>query len=279
MGLEEKAEGAGRQKSSFQLRAAVESNVMPFIERLTVEGKEHLAEIPKDKHVIIATTHMSDLDIPLAIKTVGQDLDLAISNASTQHSLRRNFQETLGILAAGKRNFLPIDFAETGENNVPLPFNPDNYAPMAEALDSGKAVLVAAHNPSEGELGRGGYAAVYLAQLSGAVVVPVAVSIPGPAIMMRKKETKRKADARIIIGKPLELPRIENISDFRRLLDKRTSGEEITDADSNRFRELTNALRGQSETLMRTLAQMLPEDKRGPYGQAGESESTTDTSG
>ena len=108
-------------------------------------------------------------------------------------------------------------------------------------------------------------------------IVPVAVSIPGPAIMMRKKETLRKTDARVIIGKPIELPHIDGIEDFKRLLEKRASSEEITDADIARFKELSWALKGQSEMLMKTLARMLPEEKRGPYGRQ-ESVARVDTS-
>ncbi len=258
--------GLERGKSSLQMRFAVDRNVNKFIEHTDIEGKEHLEEIPKDKHIIVATSHLSDLDIPLVIQSLGKDLNLAISNASTQHDFKRNFQETLGVVLAGKSNFLPIDFAETGEKNVPLPFNPENYTPMAEAMDEGKAVLVAAHNPTEGELGRPGYGAVYLSQISGAVILPVAVNIPGPAIMMRKKETLRKSDATVIVGKPIELPHIEGIEEFNALLEKRRSNEEVTDADIERFKELSNKLREQSDMLMRILATMLPDEKRGAYG-------------
>lgn len=273
MGLEEKSTGINRTKSSFQLRGAVEANVRQFVKGVRVEGKEHLAEVPEGKHLIIATTHISDLDVPLVIKSLGDDLDFAISNASTQHSLRRNFGETLGILAAGKHNFLPIDFAETGKRNSPLPFNPENYRVMADSLGSGKAVLVAAHTPSDGVLGRGGYAAVYLNQLSDAVILPVAVSLSGEAIMVRQKKTNEKTDAQVIIGKPLELPHIAGIEEFDALLRKRREGE-VTDADRERFKELSSSLKQQSEMLMRALAELLPEEKRGPY----KTPSTTGTS-
>ena len=271
-------------RSSRQLLAAAEINIMPLIGNITVQGKEHLKDIPEGKRVIVATTHISDLDIPLTIKALGRDLDLAISNVSTQHSLRRNMRQTLGILAAGKSNFIPIDYAESGKNNTPLPFNPKNFGPMAEALESGKAVLVAAHNPSQnGELTRGGYGAIYLNQLADAVILPVAVIQSGEAILVGKNAMKAaaggKPDANVIIGKPIELPHIDGIEDFKRILEKRAAGEDVMDAEVARFKELSQELRRQSEIMMRALAQMMPEEKRGPYREKQESESTADTSG
>jgi len=88
-----------------------------------------------------------------------------------------------------------------------------------------------------------------------------------------------KPDANVIIGKPIELPHIDGIEDFKRILEKRAAGEDVMDAEVARFKELSQELRRQSEIMMRALAQMMPEEKRGPYREKQESESTADTSG
>src|SRR6202044_1004644 len=101
--------------------------------------------------------------------------------------------------------FLPIDFAGKGADKRPTAFNPDNFVPMMEAMDKGKAMIIAGHNPSlEGHLEEGGYGAVYLAEMADATILPVSIDIISTENLgtarNRMKTFLHKPDARVRIG-------------------------------------------------------------------------------
>ena len=271
MGLFDKTENKkqGRGSSPKQLLFALDTNVKMLVNEVTVTGKEHLREIPLDRKVVITATHMSDLDVPLVGAALARDFNLAISDVSTHHSLLEDPLNKFAITVAGQKNFLPIDYKTAAEGHA-AKFNPDNFANMEQEMQKGKDILVAAHNPSHtGDLAQGGIGAIYLAQLSGALILPVAANtFSGETFMSGKtlfKTALNKPNAEVSIGAPIELDPIPGIEDYKNIFDKRKNGEKLTDEEFERFKEISRALRSQSDMVMKILAEMVPEEKRGPY--------------
>ena len=258
-----------RKHSPKRLMLAVEAHLIPFLSNIKVLGKEHLKEIPPDKKVVFAVTHLSDLDIALAIRTLGNDFDLGISNVSYHHNFFEDPSGNMAITIGGKENFFPIDYAPGSKAK---PFNPDNFEPMAEAMEKGKEMIVAAHNPAKGnKLTKGGVGAVYLAQLADAVVLPVAIDTKSehPQLFGENtwKNIKERPNVDVKIGEPINFEHIEGIERFKEIFDKRERKEKLTPEDIAEFSTLSAALKTESEQVMESLASMLPEEKRGPYAE------------
>src|ERR1035437_8275279 len=151
--------------SSKRLLLSTEVFLTPFINKVKVIGRENIEKIPNNKKVVIASSHLSDLDTPIVIKVSGNDFDTAVSDQSTHHSFSEDPISKINIGLAGEDNFLPIDWKKTGGVKVPQ-FNPDNFTAMVSSLGNGKDVLVVAYNPSSDlKLPRGAIGNVYLSQL------------------------------------------------------------------------------------------------------------------
>lgn len=252
-----------------------EGNLLATTGDIRVEGEQHLREIPQGKNVIILTTHISDIDVPAAVSVVGRHFDIAITNMSYQHSFLKDPAISTALHIAGKKHFIPIDYARVaGENRGA--FNPDNYPAMREALRAGKAVVIPGHNPSkQWQLSKGGYGAAYLADITeNSIIVPVSVNVKKVVSSgeNRKENTvvnmRNRPDVDIYIGKPFEMDRVERMDDMARIMQKRSAGEYLTDEDVERFHALSKILRQQSDMMMRKLAEPLPEDKKGLYAGA-----------
>ncbi len=260
------------QTTPNKLLSAVEMNIKMFIKNVNVSGLENLSEIPKNKNIVIVTTHASDLDVPLTIKALGKIFGLAVSDAATNHSFK-NIGAKVGLMRAGEDNFIPIEY-RNGKKDIEAGFNPDNFTPMVDALETGKAVIVAAHNPSRSDrLEKGGIGGVYLAQLSDAIIIPVSVNVKSEKTSSLKGFLKMvsgggRKDADVVIGHPIELPEIEGIEDFKNIMNKRKSGEKLTSEEIDRFKQISSLLKEQSNSVMQNLASAMPDEKRGPYSKA-----------
>src|SRR5581483_7642846 len=99
-----------RKGSPKRLMLAIEGLLKTTSGKVEVSGRENLAEIPHDRNIIVVTSHISDIDIPLSVKALGNDLDLAIVNESVHHSFRQEANTNIGLHIAGKDNFIPLDF-------------------------------------------------------------------------------------------------------------------------------------------------------------------------
>ena len=257
-----------RESTPLRLQLALEA-VKPMIGKLQVKGRENIAQIPIERRVVIAGTHMSDLDMPVIALALANDFNLAISDQSLHHDFSKDPLNYLSNKIAGDSNFIPLDYKEGDEGKI-AQFNADNFTAMTDAVESGKDILFAAHNPSKnGSLASGGIGAVYLAQLSHSLILPVCADfkseepyITGQTTM---KTLKNKPDAEVMIAKPVELGPIPGIEDYKNILDKRKGGERLSDEEIERFKEISRQLREQSEIVMRAIAEMVPEEKKGPY--------------
>jgi len=259
---------AKKESSPKRLMLSIEALLKLQVGKVEVSGQEHLKDIPPNRKLVIATTHISDLDVPITVGSLGHDLDLAVVNMSVHHSLREEAGTFLGVMASGRDNYIPVDFnrdKETGVKTAGL-FNPQNFEPMRSALNKGKRVLIAAHNPShDAELGEPGYGAAYLAELEGAMILPVGVQLLGEKELgmygTGAKTFAHKPDAKVSIGQPFELEKIQGLEELGQIMAKRQSGEKLTKENLQRFSELKKSLKEQSEILLQHIAGLLPESE------------------
>ncbi len=264
-----------REDYDRQLIAACEAATMFNLGKVEVRGLDNLDKISRDERVIIATSHISDMDIPVVVAKLGRRLNPIVSNQSFQHEFSKSALPNIAMRIAGEENFVPIDYdVETGKPS----FNPKNF----EAIQKDKRnVVVAAHNPTdEWELpDKGGYGAVYLAEISGATILPVAVDIKseekvgmgprrgkmGETIKIFLKSVIRRPDTDVVIGEPIKLEKIDGLERFSELMDikkqRRLNKEELGE-----FKNLSDKLRERSAEVMTALAHLLPKEKQGRWG-------------
>lgn len=259
-----------RKATPKRLMMAIETMLKTQVKDILINGMEHLSEVPKDKKIIVAVSHITDIDVLLAIKALGNDFDLAVANPSFHHKFSEEWPTNIGLRIAGKDNFFPIDFKKNGEEKKPSAFNPENFEPMQKAMEGGKSMAIAAHSPSHaGRLEKGGYAAVYLSALTDAIIIPVGINLKSekPVGMYENplETLKKRPDAEINIGIPFNLEKIEGIEDLAAISSKRKRGEKLTEVDVDRFSDLAKQLRKQSDLLMKKISELVPEEKRGIY--------------
>jgi hypothetical protein len=233
-----------------------------------IEGMKHVATLPTDKHVIVATTHVSDADVGVAVNALADHLNLGIANQSIHHTWQGDWLMYLTLRLIDKECFFPVDFARI-RNRIVGSFNPDNYLHMAEAMTQrGISMLVPAHSPCfTGKLpNRGGFGAVYLGQISNSVILPVAVDVEyrnGKALrgISFQNLLRKPITVRTIIGEPIQFSTIRNIEDLP-LLTKHKVRSKAADI---RYHSIHQSLLQQSDELMRKLATLLPYPKRGKW--------------
>ena len=267
-----------KETASKRLSLALEAQMKLTVKEMRLHGEEHINAIPEGKKVIIATTHISDIDIPLVAAALSKYFDIAITNMSIHHSFFAEPSTNIGMRIAGKENFIPIDFnKDEGEKRAS--FNPDNFEPMAKALDEGKAIIIAAHNPAHGwALTKGGYGASYLSDIAkgDVVILPVSVNLVSEKpVGMHESKIKtltEKPVADIYINEPIELEKISGIKDLSDIMHKHEKGVRLTPLERQRFSELKATLQSQSDSIMERLAASLPEEKRGGYKVAEDME-------
>ena len=217
------------------------------LRNLEVDGREHLKEIPQDKKVIVVTSHTSDLDIPITIKTLGNDFDFAVTHESVQNDITKDPKAYLVNQLAGQENFMPIQYNIVDGKKVGA-FNPDDYSSLKELVENGeKTVLIAAHNPvRNGDRPQPGYGAVYLSQITqNSILLPVSIHLEKGGVVRK--------DARVEIGQPIELPKIEGIENFSKIIKKRADGQKLSAEDVQDFTRLKDLLKQQSEEVLKTL--------------------------
>ncbi len=252
------------------------------VANIDIKGKEHFSEIPANAKIVVVSTHLTDVDMQLAIEAVGHDMDLAITNQSLLHEFRTSPDMYAAMKISGKGNFIPVDYErvkvkekdnegkeKTVKKSVPGPFNPDNFVPAMEALEKGKSVLVAAHNSSSEvqdiDSLHGGYGAVYLALSTGAYILPVASRLDRADAGMSKDQVKNlmnRPNAEVVIGKPFQLEKIPGIEHYSELLKKRKelaeNGAVLAPEEFEEFSRIGRILREQSRMVIEKLREQLP---------------------
>jgi 1-acyl-sn-glycerol-3-phosphate acyltransferase len=251
-------------RSDERLVKVLELNAKLYADKLTVSGLEHIGEIPPDRKVVLAMSHATDLDIPLAASVLCKYFDIAIVNQSMQQHFFSDPMANLGNRIPGLRHFLPVDYYSISGIKKPSKFNPDNFTAMAKKMDEGKTVLIAVHNPSfKGKLERAGYGATYLADITDAVILPVAVNVrtkkPGEGGMVGHITATilEHPEIDIRIGEPLDPPGIPGMDEFAALFQRRKNHVPLTAEDIRRFDELKKELKERSAQVLEHVSELL----------------------
>ena len=261
-----------KKETSARFLAGIDVHVGTSLGKIEVTGKENIDEIPPGAKVVIVVTHISDLDLPVAIKTLGHDFDIVVTAQSTNFNFLEDPVGYTVTKIAGAENFLPVDYAKVNGGKR-AEFNPDNFDSMNKALEEGKEIVIAAHNPTkDGKLGNGSVGPIYLAQISGAIILPVSVNLKTAEALGIDGENKiktmlKKPDTEVYIGKPIKLDQLEGVDEIKKIMNKRAQGEKISNEERSKFRVIVSELREQSDVVMNELAGMLPEAKRGDYNK------------
>ena len=265
-----KAEKPLINKTPRRLMFALEKLTQLQVGKIDVRGKENISKIPEGKKVIIATTHISDVDLPLVSYVLGNDFNIAVTDQSVHHYFKEEPSTNIGLRIAGKENFIPFDYRKDGDGKKNPRFNPENFEPMKAALNNGKSLVMAAHNPSyEGKLEAGGNCAVYLAGLDpDTVLLPVTVNLKTNTSISAKNPLQaivEKPDAEVTIGEPVVIEQIPNLKIIASIMAKRKNKETISKEELAEFSSARKKLNEESDKLMRILSDMTPEEKRGIY--------------
>jgi hypothetical protein len=271
MGMENKIINTKpHQEIPQRLWLANEANLRLAVGQVRIEGKENIKGIPPGAKVVVLTTHLNDLSVPAAIHALGRDLDLVVTNQSIHHEFgggQGEIAANIGMRVAGKGNFIAIDYERNKEGEKsPKAFNPENFQPMIDALDKGKSIIMAAHNPTKEALPnldgvKGGYGGVYLAELADAYILPVTVTLSQDVMdSYNLKTLLNKPDAFVIIGKPFKLEKIPGIERFAELTKKREDEGKLNDEERIEFSGLAHALREKSLLVMKQLSEQLLTD-------------------
>ncbi|OGH02253.1 MAG: hypothetical protein A2798_03975 [Candidatus Levybacteria bacterium RIFCSPHIGHO2_01_FULL_37_17] len=254
-----------------RFRTGIELMIKPVVKSPKVEGLDHLKEINPGERAIFATSHLSDTDpvIGAAIISKFRQVDLA--------SLQTN-QEAFGFALnlIGRERFHNV--ANTFDNEKMMPrtsFEPTNYEEMKQAMEQGRDVVIAAHKPSRDWRlpDNAGVGDVYLAHLTDAPVIPVAVDIhsetqAGMAAefgkTIRRALSGKRPEVTVRIGAPIKFDKIDpnNLKDAGMILMGKR--DELRQDEARYQKALTTyeVLRQQSEQVLSAISQMLPPEKR-----------------
>lgn len=282
-------------KSSRRLRLAMFVNSELVARRPEVVDLENLEKIPKGVNPIIAGTHLrGDSPLQIIARELDEKFDIGIA---LQAENRKNPIINASLTVIGQGNFFDVDHTTTrtkingkSERDDKYTLNFNNYEVMKEAMEKGKTMLIAAHYSPiyDGILpNKPGFAAIYLAHLSGQrVVLPVALEMhtddkdTGRADRIsngvKKILTGNRPKSKMTICEPITLDPIDpaNIELMKRWLtarqDQKPSG--LNSEEQKKAKETFRRMRWDGEKVMYALAKALPPERRGVWNKepAGE---------
>lgn len=258
-------------------------------QRPQVVDLHNLEKIPKGINPIIAGTHLrSDTSLQIIARELGKKFNLGIA---LQSENRKNPLINAFFSLVGQDNFYDIDNKTIrrmvngkSERTDTYKLNFNNYEAMRDAMKIGKTLLIAGHWAPiyNGILpDKPGFAAVYLAHLSGQrVVLPIALDIYTdnedlgridriPSII-KNLLTGNRPKSKMTICKPLILDPINSleIDLMKRLIqakiEQKPSG--LNSKEEKIAVETNKKIRRDSEKVMYALAYVLPPEKRGIWG-------------
>lgn len=249
-----KEAGTNRNSSPLRLRVAMEAMVLAAAGKINLYGRENFDRIPPNSKIIFVTTHVTDFDLPLAFRELSKRYDIKIADISGHRHLTQDPLSYLGEEIAGSGNFASIDYRGKVGEWRPAQFNPENFRAMRESLESGKAIIIAGHNPTkEGHLpGKPGMGASYLAQITpDSIIVPITVNIKSKNGAVGMAGIKN-ALSTIIHRPPVDITVGEPIKP-----------QEIKIPGKGIYRQIPTL----SRVIMTALAKPLPPEKRGIWGK------------
>jgi len=265
------------EKRSSRLAEAAGLLVDPLFTTV-LERDENLSEIPPNKTPIFVTPHFSDYDVPIAVRALGRRFaDITVADASTHEKFFQSPAGYTGRKIGGEKNFFSIDYTG-GRGEGHGIFNPDNFKPMKDSIESGKPLVIASYYDTDYQNrtwklpDKGGYGAAYLAQIAeNSLVVPVGIDIHSEQpfgmgsldIVEVLKKTRPLTNVKI--GEPFTQTKIEGIENLETILKKRRNGVSLTSAERKEFSRLHKELKNKSDEILLNLSKSLPPEKRGNW--------------
>ncbi len=241
----------------------------------SIEGQQILEQIPRDQPLIVASSHLSDIDTEAIASVVEPIRPIGIA-VEDRHLKNPAFR--LVTQSATQNRLFPITTHQDSVNRRQAlhEFRLKNYEAMATAMkEQSLTMVIAAHRPTyDNQLAKHpGIGSVTLASLSHALIVPAAVVIEGKAeetvkgviSSIRRFIGKQRPKARIVLGEPIEIDYLtqEELTLVDELFDStrrpREGGRRI--AAQAAYQKLL----GQGEKVMHALASLLPPEKRGQW--------------
>lgn len=272
---ESKAQEPHSHSTSKELQLIGNKSIEFFTKRFTIDGEENIDEVKAlqsknpESRFIIASSHLSNLDVPAAIKAIGNTFNLQISATSQNFGLT---QQEIMFRLGGKENFSPLTHTKKTSTEASRGvFNPEDFSDLIKKTQEGKSVWIAAHEFTvEEKMQRAKIGSVYLAQKTGAYVLPTALELQGGASVSLEKPTDvvkgafKKANAIYHVGKLIKLEPID-VSVIDHVFEKRKRSEDISIEERKKFSATITLLRQQAQQLSVTIASLLPENMRGVY--------------
>jgi hypothetical protein len=245
-----------------------------------VRGVENLTNIPKNKGVVIATTHLSDIDT----EAIAANASKYRAVSATSQSANQEIFVIGGLMrfAAGSEIYDIKGKFDTKTQKPKFRLTPTNFEAMRKPLEKGRALIVPAHNPAYNWHlpERPGLGAVLAAQqLEEPLIVPAALDIDNqdgkiPAAIvsdalgtMKRLATGNRPDTKLAYGEPLRLEKIDPTA-LKNMMKLFTAESRHTLSKEGRIgaTETLKKIQGQAEEVMRSLATLLPPEKRGSWG-------------
>lgn len=243
-----------------------------FIKPPKIQGLNNLTQIPPDQPLVVASTHLSDIDVQTIAANIAPYRNVGMAS---QVSNQRNFISGNFLRFAGIENVFGITNEYDSKKHYSLyRFNHEDFRIMSNAIKKGKTIAIAAHNPTyDWRLPeKPGKGAAYLAQLSNAIILPVALDIQSdiPICMADDKKNaikrfilRKKPDTRMIIGKPIKLALINKDDlEYMKKLYQSTAEQQISKQDMEKAKAVLKKIKEQAQIIMEALTNMLPPEKR-----------------
>lgn len=242
------------------------------IKKPTVEGRERLPQGPS----VIATTHLSDIDVQEIAAEVAKDRKIGIASQASNltAAIFRPF-----IRVMGRENFFPLSntLAPGGATSAFRLTSGDIQRMSEGVVTEGRTMVVSAHKPVDTWKlpDRPGLAAVVLAHHANVPLVPVALDIESErpvalaseiAPRIRRFFLRQRPSARMIVGEQISLSQIprQELEQAVNLYSADTR-RQMSEEELAKARQALFVLQQEATQMMRELASKLPEAKRGKW--------------
>jgi len=262
----ENLQGQGKTKGG--LKFGLELMARARVGTILSEGLAYLAEVPPDRPLVFATSHITDLDIPIAGSVLADRFTLGIAQIS---KLARDPRNIAGMLVTGIHNYFPIQYAGRRDAWIPGAIRIGDYEVMVRAMkDKGKAIMFAMHKPTYDHIlpDRAGLGAVILAHMADALVIPIAIDVQVADKFIGKQGASasmsmlgQRPDAKVRVGNPLYLPPISAFDQWVEIMKKR---KVPMDSETRQLmKDVHQKIRVQADDMMNIIASLLQKEKRG----------------
>lgn len=241
------------------------------IKKPTVEGLEKIPPQP----CVIATTHLSDIDVQEVALAVADQRRVGVASQETNLTFAPFVPF---VKAIGKENFFPVTNSYS-KGHAGYSLRMEDLDKMEEGIKQDRrTMIVAAHNPTHNWAlaEHPGMAAVILAHKANVPLVPAALDIDSKTPVAQSTDmvtrvknfaTLNRPGAKITFGDPVNLAEISE-EKLRAAVglyspDQRRN---MTPEQINEAQETLTILQNESEAMMKSLASKLPPEKRGKWG-------------